>query len=229
MSKDTTFKLPSQRQRELLASATTEYTNHVETALPYLMSRGITADMAERWQLGYVKEPLSSHERFKGYLAIPYITPAGPVAMKFRCISCTGKCEGHPKYDSTRGEGTYLFNAQALTDGPEVVAITEGELDAISGEMAGIPTVGISGATKWLSHWEFVFETADLVIVFLDGDEPRVASDGKIIPPASQLFERNVLGKLSNARSVQLPLGEDVNSVVCKFGAGRLREMAGLT
>lgn len=232
MSKDTPFKLPSQRQRELLASATSEYTNHLATALPYLTSRGITAEQAQRWQLGFVQNPVSSHERFQGYLAIPYLTPAGPVAIKFRCINCPDGCEGHPKYDKAKGEGFFLFGVQTLVDAGDTVAICEGELDTIVANEAGIPALGVASANVWLSHWDFVFEPFERVIVFLDGDPPKLprtnAEGERVLIAPSQQLENNVHKHLSNARSVQLPLGEDVNSIVLKEGPQGLRERAGL-
>lgn len=229
MSKDSTFKLPSQRQRELLASATIEYSRHVETALPYLTSRGITAEQAYACQYGYVETPQPGHERMQGRLCIPYLTPAGPVSLKFRCIECTGKCEGHIKYDQAAGEGTFLYGVESMLADSDLVCLTEGELDRdVLVHQVGVPAVGVSGATKWQSHWRYCFERFEQVVVFLDGDVERTASDGKKLPPASRVFQNRIAQELDKARFVQLPEGEDVNSIAHSEGPHALRERAGL-
>ena len=220
MSKDSTFALPSQKRRELLDRATSEYAESVALALPYLEGRGIPADIAERWQLGYVLDPLPGHERFKNYLSIPYLTKAGVTGIKFRCITDHGvddegarlPCEGHPKYDSEAGVGTYLFGAMSFWRNSPFICITEGELDAIACDVAGLPAVGISGATKWLSHWQFCFEGYEEVIVLADDDK------------AGEKLASNVTSSVYSARVITFPKGEDVNSYLVQHGPQALRE-----
>lgn len=229
-----TFLMPSVKRRALLEQAALQYgealdspssTNPGESALSYLQSRGIDYVTATEWRLGYVAEPAPGHERMQGMLAIPYVSPAGVIGMKFRCIQqhdC--KAHGHVKYDSEKGVGSYLFGVLNLQTDSPFVCICEGELDTIAATaLASLPAVGISGATKWKAHWQYVFEGYDEVVVFLDGDAGK---DGK--PPASDKFESTILGALSNARSVRLPLGEDVNSFLVAHDAKELWEKAGL-
>lgn len=213
MSTTATFALPLPKRRALLTQSTSEYAECVEIALPYLEARGIGADTARKWQLGYVLDPLTGHDRFKNYLSIPYLTRAGTVALKFRCIRCEGGCEGHPKYDSEAGAGTYLFGAQQFWVDSPFICVTEGEMDAIAADVAGLPAVGISGATKWLSHWQYCFEGYEEVIVLADGDK------------AGEKLASNVGGSVYAARTVQFPEGEDVNSTLVKRGPQALREM----
>lgn len=208
-----TLKLPSLKRRALLDRATTEYNECVGQALTYLEARGIPAEVADRWKLGFVLDPISGHERFKNYLSIPYLTRAGTVAIKFRCIQdhdC--KQEKHPKYDSEKNAGTYLFGAMSFWKDSSIICVTEGELDAIAADVAGLPAVGISGATKWLSHWQYCFEGYDEVIVLADGDE------------AGEKLTSNVMGSVHNGREVRFPDGEDVSSFLVKHGPEALRE-----
>jgi len=187
----------------------------VALAKDYLLSRGFDEETIDYWQLGYVFEPLPGHERFKGYLSIPYLTRAGTAALKFRCIRAEcielEKCEGHPKYDSEAGGGTYLFGALSFWIDSSFICVTEGELDAIACGMAGLPAVGISGASKWLKHWQYCFEGYDEVIVLADGDKPgeRLAS--------------NVSNACHNARVLTFPAGSDVNAYLVEHGADALR------
>lgn len=209
--------MPSPKRRSLLARAVSEYAECVEIAQDYLTSRGFTAEVVQQWQLGYVLDPLPGHERFKGRLAIPYLTPAGPVKLKFRCLQnhdC--KDEGHPKYDQESSSGTYLYGANDFALDSSFICITEGELDKLSLSVAGVPSVGIDGANKWLPHWAYCFEGYEEVIVLEDGDE------------AGAKFVRNVTHHLYNTRVITFPEGEDVNSYLVEHGPEALRRKVGI-
>lgn len=219
MSKDLTFALPSAKRRESLESSTALYAASVDLALPYLTGRGIDRETAVDWRLGYVEEPAPGHDRFTGWLCIPYVTPNGPIGQKFRCIQ-THECSEiphHSKYDSEQGSGTYLFGATALRSDSTFVCITEGELDCIvANNVALLPSVGVSGTTKWRAHWAYVFEGYADVVVLKDGDQ------------AGDALARNVTNNVPHSRVVAMPDGYDVNSFVWEFGAQALRERAGL-
>ncbi len=209
------FSLPSAKRRSLLDTAAAQYNESVELVLPYLTKRGVDDVTAMDWCLGYVLDPLPGHERFKGYLSIPYITPSGVVGMKFRCTQ-DHKCEGHPKYDSEPGGGTYLFGVSNVASDSRSICVTEGELDAIVATQCGLPAVGISGATKWKRHWRYVFDGFDDIIVLQDGDT------------AGEKLTRNVLGSVDKARAGVMPQGDDVSSFVASHGAQALRERCGV-
>jgi DNA primase len=211
MSRESTFCLPSVKRRRLLDQATREYAESVDLAKTYLADRGFDEETIEYWQLGYVYEPLPGHDRFKGYLSIPYVTRAGTVALKFRCITCIDKCEGHPKYDSESGAGTYLFGAQNFWVDSPLMCVTEGELDAIACSVAGLPAVGVSGATKWQGHWSYCFEGYEDVIVLADGDEP------------GRKLASNVSAHVDTSRVITFPPGEDVNSYLIQYGPEALK------
>jgi DNA primase len=211
MSRDSTFSLPSDKRRKLLDQATREYAESVSLAKDYLLGRGFDEETIDYWQLGYVFEPLPGHERFKGYLSIPYLTKAGCVAIKFRCIKCDGPCENHPKYDSEAGAGTYLFGSLSFWVDSPVICVTEGELDAIACGMAGLPAVGISGASKWLKHWQYCFEGYEEVIVLADGDKP------------GEKLASNVSNHVYSSRVITFPSGQDVNSYLVEHGPEALR------
>lgn len=219
MSKDLVFALPSPRRRESLESSTAQYAAAVDLALPYLTSRGIDRETAVDWRLGFVEEPAPGHDRFRGWLAIPYVTPAGPVAQKFRCIQ-PHRCNDlpdHHKYDSEQGSGTFLFGVNALRSDSMFVCVTEGELDCVvANDVALLPAVGVSGSTKWRAHWNYIFEGYGDVVVLKDGDT------------AGDALARNVTNNVQHARVVAMPDGHDVNSFVLEFGAQALRERAGL-
>lgn len=221
--------MPSLKRRELLESATRQYQQSVGPALPYLMKRGIDESTAKRWRLGFVEEPAPGHGRMVGRLSIPYLSPSGVLSMKFRCIA-DHKCDGHMKYYGEEGDPTFLFAAGSVIKSTQpTVCVCEGEFDTITAiSQVGLTAVGVSGATKWKSHWSYIFEAFEEVVVFLDGDSPKEREDGKITPPASEIFGRIVRNAVPHSRTVQLPLGHDVNSFVMEHGPDELRKVAGL-
>jgi DNA primase len=198
-------------QRRSLERATLQYMNHLEEALDYLEARGIGEEVARSVGLGVVRDPIPGHEHLEGRLAIPYLTDFGPVNMNFRCLSAH-KCkdEGHQKYMSWTGLETNLYSIQSMREADEWIAVTEGELDALSLNIAGVPAVGIAGANKWSEHWNNVFEDFTRVYVFQDGGE------------AGKKFGDTLVREVGALR-VALPAGEDVNSVLVKHGAEYLR------
>lgn len=214
----------SASQRDWLKRTTAKY----HAALPqsqaseHLAARGLDPEILTKYRFGFVEEPEPGHERFQGRLAIPYLrrTITGDwsvVSIRFRCIvpECNHKSpDKHGKYLDMHGEWgkPRLFNTVDAIDHQDEISITEGELDAVAGSVNGIPAVGISGATKWLPHWTEVFEGYSTVYVLTDGDE------------AGDSFGKLVCDNLNNARAIPMDRGEDVNSMVQKFGADKIKE-----
>lgn len=204
--------LPPERRRILTDRATT-YADNLPDVLPYLLDRGISQQVAEMFMLGYVP-PGGEYSR---RLTIPYITPAGVVQMKYRCVNPdhhvgtkhTGDC---PKYLYDTGTGTRLYNAQVLIQTPDRVVVTEGELDAIAVQAyCGVPAVGYPGAKAWQKHphYRLCFEGVSEVIVVADGDD------------TGREAARRVAESIGTAaRVLDLPSGEDSNSVIASEGAG---------
>lgn len=201
----------SREQRRLLERATLQYQEHLPVAEGYLAGRGISLEFARSSGLGVVADPVPGHEARVGRLAIPYLTDAGPVNMTFRCIrdhNChTSGCK---KYLMSEGFKTNLYSVQSLGWASDWIAITEGEIDALSLNSIRVPAVGVSGAEKWQDHWENVFEDYSRIYVFTDGDDP------------GKKFGKEMARKL-NAIVIDMPDGEDVNSMLVKQGAEYLR------
>ena len=207
-------------QRNALESATALYQQALadsHSGTDYLTGRGLLG-AASRYRLGYVQEPAAGHEAMKGRLSIPYITPAGVVDLKFRCIGphdC--KAERCPKYLGTEGGGGWLYNARAVLAADDRVVITEGEFDAMAVSFTtGIPAVGYPGASTWAKarHWPRVFAGLDVVVV-ADGDKPGIE--------AAKVVARTI----PDARIAVMPDGEDANSFL-RFGPDAFRDKVGL-
>lgn len=198
-------------QRKLLDRATVTYQEHLPEAEAYLLGRGIDLEAARSNGLGVVRDPIPGHEHLTGRLAIPYMTPSGPVNMNFRCMadhSC--KEFSHPKYIMWTGLEVNLYNVGVLDPAGMSIAVAEGEIDALSSTLAGIPCVGISGATKWQPHWKKVFEDFTRIYVWQEGDE------------AGKKFGDRLVTEVGAIR-VPLPDKQDVNSIWVESGKDALR------
>lgn len=175
----------------------------------YLMARGIQKEAAQRFRLG--RDPET------GRLTIPYLTPAGPWAIKTRCIQ-HDNCKEHGchKYVYDAGAVPTLFNVAALD--AERVIVVEGELDAVIAEQYGVPAVAYPGASTWQSNsfWRWCFDSCVEVVVVADGDD------------AGRNAGRVVAGSLRDAvddvRLVVLPDGHDTSSFIGAQGVGAFLE-----
>lgn len=198
--------------RELLASASRKYEGSIAVAEGYLASRGITMQVARRAHLGVVVEPDVGHEMYSGRLSIPYITKTGIVDLRFRSLDPAVV----PKYMGMSGHETKLYNVLDIERAGDFIAVCEGELDAITlSHCVGIPSVGVPGANSWKKHYTRLLADFERVLVFADGDQP-----GKEFA--------NELARELPVTTIQLPSGEDVNSMFVKEGPDYLRDKAGL-
>lgn len=207
----------SSSTRASLEQATAVYEAQLPAVASYLLERGIDEPTAVTYRLGAVVEPVRGHEIYRGRLVIPYLTRAGVVSLRFRCVvghDCkTEKC---PKYLGI-SERTRLYNVGAFFRARGVIGITEGEMDALtlSGPV-GIPAVGVPGVSNWKEHFGRCFSGYGDIPVFADGDE------------AGREFAKRVCNELEQARIVRLPDGMDVNNIYVNEGADALRRFAGL-
>ena len=202
----------SKSQRELLARATETYEQNLPEVLPYLATRGITEQTARMFRLGFVKEPEIGHEPYIGKLSIPYLTPAGPIDLRFRSLNA----DGGPKYMSRPGATTHIFNVAALDIDTDVLAICEGELDTVVATQAGFTAVGLPGANNWKPFYSRVLADWAKVVLLCDGDN------------AGREMAKNLSRELDNVIPVFMPEGQDVNDVYLAEGADGLRKRAGV-
>ena len=151
---------------------------------------------------------------FRGFLAIPYLRPAHAgisVSIRFRCIEDHDH-RGHGKYMTAPGDRPRLFNTVDLLKPSPIIAITEGEIDAITASVCGIPAVGVPGAQSWQPYFREPFLGYREVYVLADGDDAGMQM-------------ANAVGKsLPNAKVVPMPPGYDVNSLVVSRGRQVLLE-----
>lgn len=200
----------SESQKRFLKEATSQYHQALEGSPvdEYLRTRGLwpTNDGVRKFRLGYVEDPLAGHEMYQGMLAIPYLRRSqgcewSVVSLRFRRIEGDG-----PKYMTQAGDKPRLYNTTALLGSSPRVAIAEGEIDAITASLCGIPTVGVPGVQAWKPHFREPFLGYRDVFILADGDEPGLA------------FANTVASTLPNAKVIPMPPGSDVNDLVITKG-----------
>lgn len=158
--------------------------------------------------LGVVADPLPGHERFANRLAIPYVTPTGVVDIRFRSLG-----PEEPKYLGLPGTQTRLYNVQALGLAGDYIAVTEGEIDALTLWLkCGIAAIGVPGANAWKKHYTRLLHDFEKVYIFADGDQP------------GSEFAKLVSKEIQNTVILQMPDGEDVNSMFLQVGAGYFQQ-----
>lgn len=201
-------------QRHYLEQAAEAYHGQISpSAAAYLVSRGITKEIAATYRLGNVVDPLVGDDEYTGRVSIPYITPSGVVDIRFRSI----RPDQTPKYLSRSGAETKLYNVQAVLKKSDVICICEGEIDAITMDgMVGVPAVGVPGANNWRSHFRLLFEDYDRVLVMCDGDQ------------AGRDFGKKLSSEIDGATIINLPEGSDVNDIYMAEGSDGIKERIGL-
>ncbi len=127
--------------------------------------------------------------------------------MRFRCLE-DHNCgdHSHGKYQGVSGDSTHLYNVSSLHLSGDTIAITEGELDALVSTQAGMPAVGVPGATNWKPFYYRLFDDYERVIVVGDGDT------------AGREFVATLARNLPNSIRRPMPEGYDVNSYVLEHG-----------
>lgn len=209
--------MASNVQSKSLLEAAQRYAQAITPlALGVLEERGISEEVAARFMLGTITEPMNGHETYEGWISIPYITASGScVGFKFRRTD-----EGKPKYGSPVGQKSHLYNVCDITLDSPYVVVCEGELDAvITSGVLGIPAVGVPGVAAWKPHFPRLFTGYESVYVVGDND---VKEDGS--NPGAE-FAKRVANEVLNSQIVTLPPGMDINDYYLANGADATRKL----
>lgn len=195
--------LPSTAQKLSLEARLRRFESAKQLLLPYLAERGLGAEAADRFRLGYVEPSDDEPRRYWHRMAIPYLTPTGVVQIRYRRLIE----DDSPKYLGDPGTEVTLYNAHATLGARGPVFLTEGEMDTVAvTTLSGYPAVGIPGAKHWQAHpyWARCFVGLDQLILPADGDA------------AGHELADAVRNDLPEVRIVRLPDGEDANSVLAR-------------
>ncbi|MGW9170133.1 toprim domain-containing protein [Streptomyces decoyicus] len=200
----------------------------------YLAARGL-GPLVEQMRFGWAGSARTGHEKYQGYLVIPFLRPAGGqqavATLRFRCIAdaCV-KDEhgqylaptrkethtGHGKYLSLPGDPPRLYNTKALVRSSPYIALTEGEFDSGASELAEVPAVGVPGVGSWREHFGGAFVGYETVFAIGDDDD------------AGREFAEKTAARMDNAIPIILGGGNDINSFIHTQGPEAFRERLGL-
>lgn len=208
---------PSSTQRKALEAAAETYHESLyenDKAIMYLEARGLQdQEVVDGFLLGYVDEPvMEEHQYYSGRISIPYLTPGGVQAIKFRCIK-DHDCKTVPKHAKYLPGNDLLYNVKALHDATDTLYVTEGEFNAIVMSVLGFPCVATGSAGKFEEHWPRLFGGFPNVIGLCDGDE------------AGEEFGERLKAHVDWARLVHFPSGEDPNSLAMRHDLNDLTNL----
>ena len=199
-------------QKELLEKATHKYAGNISLAQDYLASRGIPLEVARLAQLGVVVEPEAGQEAYVGRLSIPYVTKSGVVDLRFRALNPAVE----PKYMGMTGAETKMYNVLDVERAGDYIGVCEGEIDTLTlSGLVGIPCVGVPGANSWKKHYTRLLADFERVFIFADGDQP------------GKEFASSLARELP-VTIIQLPDGQDVNSIFVQDGSDYFHQKVGL-
>lgn len=203
-------------RRNILTSAAERYAADLDAkGRTYLAGRGLEGPVVEQFLLGVVAEPEPEHQPFAGMLSIPYRTKTGVVGFKFRHLDNTHQ----PKYLNPPGQPVRMFNVLATFTTSPLICVAEGELDAVTAAVCGLPCVGVPGVRAWKPHFPKLLDGFEHVVVLADNDEK---ADG--VNPGRELADA-ICRDLPQAQTAWLPRASDVNDVFLAGGAGAVIDL----
>lgn len=224
-----TSPVPSRSLKLSLEEATSEYQNQLfeSPGASLLLERGIDHKTIEHFRLGYVSNPLSGDEDYKGYLSIPYITVSGVVALRFKRVGNYG-----PKVLSRSLAVSRPYNVGALKKSVPIF-LAEGEPDTWAAFQCGLYVVGIPGVETWNEDtgpvWARMFRFCSRVeggpgLYILQQGDTKILREDKT---AAQMMSDRIRANIS-AEVIEFPDGYDVDSMRQEFGEQYVREWVGL-
>ena len=225
-----TTLVPASSQKRLLDSTTRAYESALrspsgEQAYAYLREdRALSEETLARYRVGFVDQPADGHSAAAGFISIPYVTPTGVVDIRFRRPPGSDKPY---KYYTLPGRPTRIFGTGVLAAPGRVVAITEGEIDAMSSTQAGLPAVGIPGVKAWKEYYARIFAGFERVLIFTDNDDRKDGEEEGVGQKFANVVAKDLAEVGVSADTILMPEGHDVNSFLKENGEHELRIYAG--
>lgn len=215
---------PDLGHMKFLEEASKVYRGSIDQrVLSYLAGRGVREETAAYFHLGLVDDPLPGHEKYKGYLSIPYLKMGKVVAMKFRCIE-EHKCRDIPHHQKHFCDGgQWVYNSDAIASPATVAGWFEGEPDVWVAHQSGFAAFGYPGADSFKGHpwWADLSEGFEQVLIFPDNDASKEGNPGL---RGAQAFRQ----QCPRARIVLPPADRDTTDMYMGGGASALWEAAGI-
>jgi DNA primase len=209
----------STMQSKSLSEAAEHYSQNINVeALAYLEGRGISEEVAAKYRLGTITDPIEGHQMYEGWISIPYFTALDIcVGFKFRRLD-----DLKPKYGAPIGQKSHLYNVPAVMEDSNRIVICEGEFDTIIMNEIGVPAVGVPGVAAWKAFYPKLFSGFDTIYIIGDND----TREDKDTNPGME-FSRRVASEVLNGQIVQLPPGMDITDFYLAEGREALANLVG--
>jgi DNA primase len=151
----------------------------------YLLRRGLTPELIERFGLGYCNQGL-----MRGRIAIPLHDEEGQLVAYAGRWAAEGIPEGRPRYLLPRGfqKQLVLFNLHRVK-GERSLTIVESYWSVFRLTSLAVPAVALMGRELSIRHIELLAGAGvDHVQLMLDGDAPGRLATAKMLPELAPHF-----------------------------------------
>ncbi len=165
-----------------------ERRRHSDVAQAYLHSRGLSDDILDRFLIGY--DPSWHHPNTRNRDTRRIIIPNSRIGYLARVID-DDETLGEYDHKKMKVGPQNIFNLKAIV--PErVILVVEGEIDAMSIEEFGIPTVGLGSISHYKKLVSYCIENPQTVedaffLIALDNDQSGIKRAAEL----SVLFVKN--------------------------------------
>jgi DNA primase len=175
---------------------------NIDHAHPYLDERGVSAEITQKFGVGFFFGKGSMHDR----IVIPIHNPKGElVAYAGRSIDGS-----EPRYKFPAGfhKSLELYNVHRVKKEVSVVLV-EGFFDCMKVAQAGFPCVALMGSTMSNTQEEVIREHFAHVVIMLDGDEAgREALEGIADRLRRLVYQVDIVALRDNRQPDQLSSDE---------------------
>ena len=180
---------------------------NIDHTHPYLNERGVSAEIAQKFGVGFFSGKGSMHDR----IVIPIHNSKGElVAYAGRSIDGS-----EPRYKFPAGfhKSLELYNLNRVRDELSIVLV-EGFFDCMKVTQAGFPCVALMGSTMSNAQEELIRQHFAHVVVMLDGDEAgRGAGEGITDRLRRIVYQVDVVALADGMQPDQLSI-DDVHQVM---------------
>lgn len=199
-------------QMETLEGAVATYAAGLtQEAAEYLLGRGLTQETVLTHRLGVVVDPIPAHERYHGWIAIPYLVKGQPVRVRFRRPDWIETSSS--KYGQPSGETILTYGVDDIHAAGNEIHVTEGEFDRLILKQCGLHAIAFPGANTFKPYHGRMLAGFNRIYVW--GDPDQAGAD----------FTTTIINRLPRSgRGVKLR-GGDVTDTYLAGGAEAIHSL----
>lgn len=221
LSKDFDFSLgntvdeyftPKKKYREF--KTPTEPIKPKAPAIAYLNSRGISEDVAKKYQI-------TTQNEHENVLVFPFYNEKGKLEfIKYRKTDFDKAKDNNKEWCEANGK-PILFGMSQCNLNNRTLILTEGQIDSLSVAQAGYENAvsvpnGAKGFT-WIPHcWDWIVDNFDTIIVFGDYEKGRIS----LLDEIKQRFRKLTI---KHIREEDYKDCKDANDILRKYGVSQIK------